>query len=415
MGRKLNVSQAAVIQTELTPLDDALHIEASDTLEQWYYVNTDRFSPNRSTTPLVLTPKLEAYDTETQGTYRPAFGLWGWYYHDNAASQDSYPSDDLWPGRCWVPVTQTNRASGADFIKYVAQPNTDEVETYQLIVRKNVPAASSSGGGLMLCFVGQYTDPRDNGVTYMVKQTVTLTTNQDATTEFFDVDIQTPVLQTFNPLVRWNSSLYTFKAVLTNKAGADVTDDYTLRWYGRIGSSGAEVLLETLPCYTEATQPTGKGQGTDTVAIDVKYAEKVAIVCRVLSSGTLLPPRDEVAVSWGYPSIRPITHSRNGQNVNNVNRKMTFEMIVNTRDGELDAATKREHFRYNWKKHVSTSTATSNLGWGETLTVDSSSLKQTTSHVTEVNADVYILGPLEAVTDNSEAVTDDGSVVYDRA
>ena len=73
MGRKLNTSQTTVIQTMMTPLSDSFSIQANDTLEQWYYVNTSTYSPDRQDTPLQLTPTIVAVDTETGMTYSPTF------------------------------------------------------------------------------------------------------------------------------------------------------------------------------------------------------------------------------------------------------------------------------------------------------------------------------------------------------
>lgn len=39
MGRKLNISQPVVINTELSALDESIEIQASGQLEQWYYDN----------------------------------------------------------------------------------------------------------------------------------------------------------------------------------------------------------------------------------------------------------------------------------------------------------------------------------------------------------------------------------------
>ena len=73
MGRLLNISQPEVIITNLTPLSDNFWVSASDTLEQWFYVNDGSYKPNRTLTRLVLTPMIEAVDTDSGIKYTPSF------------------------------------------------------------------------------------------------------------------------------------------------------------------------------------------------------------------------------------------------------------------------------------------------------------------------------------------------------
>lgn len=422
MGRRLNTTQSVVIQTELTPLSDMFSISPSDTLEQWYYVNGGIFSPNRANSPLVLTPSIRATDLDTGTNYTPSLAPVNWYYFDKNDTVDRRATDALWPGLGWVPITNTNTQSDADYIK----------DGQRLIVHKNVAPPTTSSNGARLCCVARYIDPRDSGVTYTVMDDVTLTTNQDASTDFFDVYIQTPKLQTFNPFVRYNLTpnpnnnnqptrvdvLYKFPVKVLNKSNnADITSNFTLTWYGVNEELGEPMLIERFPCYKNASQVVDsveKGQGTDTVVINAMYIEEITIICKISYNGNELDPYDQVSLSWEYPKIDPIADCINGKSVDNNNRSMKFGTIINTKDGELSKEQKETHLLINWKKQASTAGQPTYIGYGQEITVSSNELKQTTSYVTNVSADIYMLGVFDVVEDSNETVTDNGETVYDR-
>lgn len=420
MGRRLNNSQAVVIQTELTPLSDMFSISASDTLEQWYYVNGGGYSPNRNTTPLILTPNITATDTDNNVTYHPNFSSLNWYYFDDANHTDYSASDDLWPGFGWVKISDTDPTHTNTYI--LGDNDT-------LIVKKNVPVPSvQDGGGQEVCCVAQYTDPRDGGVVYTVIDTVTLVSNLDATTDFIEVDIQAPALQTFNPIVRYNltpsgdgvvrnDTQYTFLVKVISKIdNSDVTANYDITWYALNRDFGPETNISTLPCYTMAKQQTGKGQGTDTITIDAMYIEEVTLIARIAKNGTTLPPKDQVSLSWEFPKVDSMVECKNGDTVNSVSRKMTFGVIANTKDGVISEESKQEHFVISWKKQKSTDNYEDavDLGYGQTKTVNSDLLKQTQTYATIVMAEIYMLGAYEQVTEDGSVVTENDEPVFDR-
>jgi hypothetical protein len=88
MGRRLNISQPTVISTTLVPLSDYFDIVASDAIEQWYYVNTGEYKPDRTETPLILTPIIKAVDEDTGIAYTPTLAPVKWYYHDPTYTHD---------------------------------------------------------------------------------------------------------------------------------------------------------------------------------------------------------------------------------------------------------------------------------------------------------------------------------------
>lgn len=184
MGRKLNISQPAVIQTELRPLDESFWIDANGRFEQWYYQNTNVFAPDRQITPLILTPYLSAVDRDTNITYTPSFQLDSWEvkeYIDGA----------------WVTTTITSQSQTADYV----------LQGLSLIVKKNNYDATHA---INITCKATYQDPRDEGSLHYVADSVMLVTSVDATQAFPKIDIVNPATRTYNPL-KDESPIYEFE------------------------------------------------------------------------------------------------------------------------------------------------------------------------------------------------------------
>lgn len=418
MGRRLNITQPTIIKTELTPLSDMFDVVPSDTLEQWYYVNTGSYKPNRRDTPLILTPTIQAKDVDSGETFRPSFNLVNWYYFD-PSSQATYPSDNLWPGAGWVPITAVADGSGVDYYCPVADTNPDRY----LVVKRNVPAATASVGGQTLCCVATYIDPRDVAVTYMVKKTILLVTNRDATIDNIRIDIQAPPSQKYNVFTS-PTSIYEFEAVVYDEAtNQDVTSSYYIEWYGVLNNSTTEVLIQNLACYAQASQTVmrngvalTKGQGTNIVVVDAMYADELSLVCyaKKTSSSDKLPAKAYASLVWDMPKIDAMAVCSNGDVVNEIVRDMEFGTIINLRGKTLTDEEKAAHLLINWKRRISTSGTFTDMGWGQQKKVSSNTLKQTVSYSTPVHAEIYLIGPYEEVTDSGDAVTDDSETVFDR-
>lgn len=413
MGRRLNTSNPTVIQTTLTPLSDSFAIKGDDTLEQWYSANTGEYSPNRTIFPLRLIPTIKAVDTDTGTLYTPTFNMVVWYYFDPTDSTDR-SSDQYWPGLHWVRVTDVEYGEGVEYYCPTSATNPE----LALYVAKNVPppSAGASDAGQQICCVAEYIDPRDSGVTVQVKDNVTLSTSMDATTDMLVISLQAPTKTIFNPLTAADST-YTFEAKVLNMSNnSDVTSNYYIEWYGKVNNSRTAALLDTLPCYTQASQQLGKGQGTNIVSVDAMYVEHLDLVCRIRATSTsaILPAVAYCGLVWEYPKIDANTVCENGRAVNDKPRDMTFTNIVNHLGGVLTDEQKAAHLLFNFKRRISTASSYTDMGWGQKITVSSNTLRQVTSYDTPVHADVYMMGPYEAVTDDNAAVTDDGDPVFDR-
>lgn len=194
MGRKLNTSTPTVIQTELVPLDENFAIEANGTLEQWYYDNTTQYAPDRSITPLILSPKIMVADKDSQQSW------------DDAHVTKSVVAWSVMESNTWVDITSASVLS--DY----------ELSGNNLIVHKNV---SYSQGVTIKCKL-TYVDPRDNGIEITTQETVLLTCNRDANVVLPEVAITSPSARSFNPLVDGASTEYDFDAVVTNSPDVEM-------------------------------------------------------------------------------------------------------------------------------------------------------------------------------------------------
>ena len=219
MGRRLNVSTPTVINTELVPLDESFYLDVDGQMEQWYYDNTEQYAPNRKVTPLLLVPVISAFDKDTSTSYTPAFNTTQWFANEWNESQGKYVETE---------ITNQVDSGSAD---YVIQGNN-------LLVKKNV----SYSHAVSIRCVATYIDPRDSGVTYVVEDSVNLTTNRTADVVFPEVDIISPSGRAYNPLVDDTNSQYYFKGVTTNNPVQPLNTD--VRRY-HVDVDGTEEILNS--------------------------------------------------------------------------------------------------------------------------------------------------------------------------
>lgn len=400
----IRVQQPMVIDTELQPLNESLYIEASASTEQWYSDNTStdrasRWSPDRTTTPLQLTPKLSVLDIETNLSYTPSFTA-KWYVQQYNATSNK-----------WEETEVTTTDTTADF--YKASDNKS------LMVRKNV----SYDRGITCRCVVTYTDPRDSGSTYKVQASQLLSSNRDAKAVYPLLDIDVPNTQSFNPLTDCTYDSdgtphgyyeFTLKALLNN---SDIVSSLYVVWYAVDTSNNTETLVEKMPWYVS-------GQNTTTLKIDAMYSEYIRILARVKASSTatdLYPSRCYRTVGWRIPTPQINTVSHNGAAFRSSFKEMDFFTMANLKGKLLDDTIKARHIYFEWKTRKSNGTTETSRGWGQEITLSKDILGNVRANgvlpSTLVIPYGYILGPYEPVTDASgNVVTDDsGNTVYDRA
>ena len=252
MGRRINISTPTVINTELVPLDESFYLEYDGQLEQWYYDNTEQYAPNRKVTPLLLSPRISAFDKDTATSYSPTFATTQWYAKEWDEQQQKYVE---------TLITNNVDSASADYV----------IQDDNLLVKKNV----SYSHAVSIRCLATYIDPRDSGVTYTVEDSVNLTTNRTADVVFPEVDIISPSARSYNPLVDDENSQYDFLGVMTNNPIQPLMTD--IRRYS-VDVNGTEEIVEN-----------GKGVAP---VMDIRYGEYLLtdqeFMYRQTAGGTLV-------------------------------------------------------------------------------------------------------------------------------
>ena len=379
MGRKINVSQPVVVNTELTPLDIVFNLTNSATLEQWYYDNSQQWSPDRTITPLILTPSATGVDTETNTRYTLTFYTVQWFANEYRTNG-------------YVESQITNTTDGN--VDYVIVGNT-------LKVKKNV----TYDHAVQIKCRATYIDPRDAGRTGVTERIVTLNCSKDAQEEIPTLDVLCESSMTYNPLTR-DSSIFSLTGTAYHGA-SEISSQVYYVWY--IIQNGNEILAQNHPAYVS-------GQYTRTLRVDALYDEDLRIILRAKASSSaanFYPAKVYRSIAWRIPDIDSNVISYNGEAYRSSIKKMTFATIINTKGKQLTDAKKDEHMKFNWKTRQSRSSTEIDRGWGLTCILDNSALQSSNGSVL-VYPDIYILGAYEPVTHNGVAVTHNGGQVYHR-
>ena len=379
MGRKINVSQPVVVNTELKPLDIAFNLEPSGALEQWYYDNTGAWSPNRKVTPLIITPSISAMDTETNTSYQPTFYAIQWFVNE-------YKTNG------WVESQITN-TTDSEIADYVIVGNN-------LKVKKNV----SYDRAVQIRCAATYIDPRDQGKIGYVEKMLTLNCSKDANVEIPSIDVLCESSMPYNPLVR-ETSIFSMEAI-AYKGALNITNNVVFKWFG-VNANNQEVDIEDMDYYVS-------GQGTKTLTVDAVFSEEIKIVLRAKESASateFYPAKVYRSIIWRIPDIDTHVVSNNGQAYRGSIPTMEFSTIINLRGKVLSEEDKKRSMRFNWKTRQSRSSVEVDHGWGLTCTLNNTSLQSTNGSVL-VYPDVYILGAAEPVTHNGEVVTHNNRTVF---
>lgn len=409
MGKKLSISIPTIIDTELVPLDDNFWLSANGGTEQWYYENTSTFSPDRTTTPLIITPNIKAIDRESGVQYTPRL----------------YESSIVWKvtqfvNNRWITTTINSTTSSDPF--YISATN--------LVVRKNNADATR---GITISFSGQYIDPRGGGFFYNVYGEITLTTNRDASVLCPTIQILNPPTTTFNPLTN-SSSQFTFRAIadwsnIPLEQGESQSNRGQFEWYS-VDEIGDETLIENTDYYVS-------GQHTDTLVVDAMFGENIPIILRIKRHSTdqsPMQPKEYSNVTWRIPPLEGIVSCDNGSTVRSSdNKAFVFRTIVNLNGETLDEETIKENLAFKWNMRRATPTQAGasetpndygingvrveDLGWGYTISIDAKKLiyfinGKNASRL--VSNDIYLRGANSYVSYNGDNVVFNGNNVIAR-
>ena len=249
-------------------LDVNYYIEVIGQKTQVYYDNTGEFEPDRSLTPTTLIPHVMVSDEDTGETLE--------------ATIDRVE---------WTELTK----SGSTIIDDNPNPNYQKLENGKvLVITRNVVPDNP----VDIRIATTYNDFRGNGRRYTVITMVHLTTIKDADMVHPRLNIISESTEKFDPFFDAAAPLYTFHAdcLLANK---NINDQVAWVWYAKdaynanfiaidsatqmnntVGGTNTPVSVGKFPAYTQASQVVGgvtKGQGTDTIVLDARYAKHMQI------------------------------------------------------------------------------------------------------------------------------------------
>lgn len=175
------------------------------------------------------------------------------------------------------------------------------------------------------------------------------------------------------------------------------------------------------------------GQGTGTITVDLDCLAGAAVTVRLgvpditenngaytvsVPASPNVPARDGILTEWEWGHVDALPIGRGGSKIRQTEKEKTFDAVVRCDNKDVDAAKVAEYLRLNWKTHATSAnySTTAAHGWGTTAVIPGSTLRQTGDTACEVYADIYTLGPVELLEDDSSGtasgyVTDDGGTL----
>jgi len=449
MKRIINTSVPVVVTTIRTPLSTSLTIAQSGenggplTQAQDTQQNPQVWIPDRRLHPLILTPLFVAKDTGTGETITSGYDI-KWYIV-NGDTQTQITSTVTSQDYYLEQETVYDEESGESTTRL----------TGRLVVRKNVDYRTP----VTLRCVATYTDNLRQEI--YTKESIVTLTSTNMPEENYVVSLQAPAVITYDPVyiktgnlangLFQNGSKFRLSAK-TMLGSNDATSGVYYFWYidGQPIVEGLDFLQ-----YSQENQLAGKGLGTDTIVLDMDYAEKfkgqvqigtfnevgsptgnpktkgyyemngndfvlttdttvnASKVYYTKPSAPNLPSTDERTMMWEWPDIDNEPFSHSGNAVRSSSGSKVFEAIVQADGVDLDDAFVDEHIRLDWHLHPMNSSTVTDLGYGRTMAVDHAALNRTGGEHVEVYADTCLLGPLTLIQvsedDDTLITTDDGN------
>ena len=396
MGRKIGASSPEIINIEPTPLLVSRNIESVGLLEQLFYYNDNSYVPDRTDTPLTLVPTISVYDPDSKETIVPTFTVE------------------------WRVFTPT--ADGGTVINSTSTSDDFYRSGKNLVVRKNIPY--NTPYKIKCTFT--YTDSRTTSVTNIVEKEVLLSTIMESDIVYPKLNIKAANTNLYNPVDNTNNGLFTFVAE-AHMGDTDVTSQLYYVWYARKSVSDSYEPIDALDsnnnykfqCYEFATQPSGKGQGTDTIVLNAMFVEdlQIMLMCKPSSSGNFYPDRVYSNLNWKYPQMDIATSSKCGDVVKQKGETLEFENTITIVPTDtMTDAQKLQHLRFKWYVRDVTlgDSYKVDYGFAQVFSIKSDDLWSNSKTNRNVYCEAYFLGASEKVTLNGVAVTSGGSVLTTR-
>lgn len=401
MKKIINPAPPLQVPTEKKPLSVILSIDivGDGTLTQSQDSTRNAWTPNRdpanlngAPSPLVLRPNLSAVSIGGR-TVTPVNPTYTWYI-----GQETY---------AWDSVNEVGRVQAlgvpGDEKYYLETSNNTPsgTPTGRLIVLKNVDYRSAR----KVILLATFTDSASNRL--YNEHTEMMLSSEHRPDDFHTVKLQCASTVRYNPL-KDTSSLRTIKAV-ARFGKTDMTASRKFFW--KINGE----LIPTdgsFPGYKASDQPSGKGQYKDTIVLDMDGIDDATLTVEIGETPSSASPISGVVDScnlmWDWPHVELQPYSKGSKFVKEENTKKAFGSILKADGVDVDADKRSEYTRQKWWIKPTDTGVKEELGWGEDIVIDASKLKKSNGANVDVNADPWLLGPMEILTDdNDEPLIDD--------
>ncbi len=375
-----------------TPLNVSVAlVQSGGSLTQTHCAETGEYIPDRSLTPLVISPVVRIQDPDgiIADGEATLTGV-SWY---------ALPEDI-------AKAVPAGTYIGTELSQYLV---TDATDGYTLNndgsirVEKNVPYLSP----VVLVFTGNIPDIR-SGKLVKVQDSVLLSTSSIAVPASLTLD--KPASWTFNPIE--DSGIRTIKAsLMLGGVAPDSTKVKTKFWWYR-ASGDTEVLIdEDEDLFYES------GQDTDTLVIDPEYLESERIICKAeyALSGETMPSTPsaeclvaETVISRRYPSYDFENYVHGGVEVSPVAGHVKNECVVTIGQKVLESPSR--YFKVIWSiKEPVYGAEWRILGYGDSIMIPADEIEGGA----DIGLELEEFAPKRALSTNGTDVLtdDDGNIL----
>lgn len=340
---------------------------------------------------LILYPIIEVSDPDSGTSYAPTATI-DWYVDTQQAAWDATNEKGH---------VQSTTASDLYYLETTGS-GSSATTTGRLVVRKNV---SSTQPKRIICVVSFTDSARQE--TYVQEEQVALSC-ENRPDDFYTVSLLTPSAVYFRPMTD-ETSLRTIKAEA--RLGTEISTGCKFFWYlddTLIPADGS------MPVYQAANQPTGKGQGKDTIVLDMDFIDDATLTVRIGADSTATIPlaytEQSCSLMWAWPRMELWPYCKGDKMVRDDETTKDYGSILRCDGTDADPAKRKEYLRQQWYTKAMTATSKTYRDWGEETTIAASVLRTAGAVNVDVSADLFLLGPYEIVTDASDnPVTVDGT------
>lgn len=386
------ISKPVVISTSHQPISALLSVTqvGASPLTQSVNQTENEWEPDRTISPLTLSPMLTAVDTE------------------------SGQSVTLNPTFMWYHVTyKLGRDGGTEILTLITQAYDSTPHDYaidnngNLIVRKNV----SPNSPVTLLLRASYTDPHSGRP--ITKDEYVLLTSVNKPNDKYTVEILTENVVKYNPLdgdfladdPKDAGSEFNFTAVV-RKNGEICTDEVYIEWWASSALYPDTMLMisdeEAMIGYEYTRDHPGYmvGQGGSTLKWDARYDKKTKIQAYVFHSAD----SDENplctavrTIIWDIPKVKGDILPLNGRAIRYGDKNKKFRLMLRTRTNDIDSSKAGDMFQTVWKREDTNGQNKATIGYGQEVEVTADSLRRFGNNGVLIMPEVTMRGQLEQI------------------